>query len=277
MKKYPLITLLLTTLVLAGCVNNVTKDQNVYQSPNNDMDLVISNNDQVINQGDNYDVKVVSLTNIDDTITKYNINELGLLILLDNIYCSEFEKINLSVNSLINYCEDSYGGIIINGNNLLLEISKSNDDIFIDNDLEYLKSLFPSTDTNFLSKVSDSYNQFINNSDLYKYKISFFLMDSLGKDEIARFYLTENLNNITESELYYWNICEAGCPIYSKKIVGNYIVWQWGLNPTTGAGDMCLNVMKPYEKYTGDKQIKCEIIDNIDRIIRSKVVFHLFD
>jgi len=204
----------------------------------------------------------------------YSIPELNLGLIFPEINCKDFIKYNLPLLELNDYCSKYFGGNLIKKDNLIFEVKKSNDDFFIRYDYQYLIELFPSADKELIKKSVNLYNNFIK-EEKNQYRISVFLNDQTSKEEIARWYVTKNIKNITEKELLYWNVCEAGCSVYSKKIIGDYIIWQIGINPSSGAGDMCLRVSVPHEKYTGDEQKRCEIVAIIDRFIGKKVKFIL--
>ncbi|MFA6215151.1 MAG: hypothetical protein WC768_01110 [Patescibacteria group bacterium] len=220
-----------------------------------------------VNQSQN--ANIATSTNI-----IYSIPELKLRLAFPEINCKDFTNYNLPLSELNEYCTKYFGGNIIKKDNLIFETEKSNDNFFVKYDYQYLTELFSNDDKEIIKKSVDLYNDFIK-KEKSQYKISIFLNDQLSKKEIARWYVTKNIENITEKELLYWNVCEAGCSVYLKKIIGDYIIWQIGINPSSGAGDMCLKVSVPHEKYAGDEQKKCEIVAIIDRFIGKKVKFIL--
>ena len=96
-----------------------------------------------------------------------------------------------------------------------------------------------------------------------EYRVVLLLNDSIGNDEVGRWYLTRNTMNLKRDELKYWNFCEAGCNFWPEDILGDYILWEYNLSPSTGAGDKCRRVTKNergnYKAYEGDKQTKCDM------------------
>lgn len=265
-KQVILITLTLALgLGLVGCgkkleeLGNTNANQGLNQNVNQNQN---ANTNLNTNQNQN-----INTTETADII--YNIPELGLKLIFPEIDCNSFVGgYNLPLSELQGYCRRYYNGNLIKKENLVFEVERSNDNFFQGNDYQYLTMLFPHDNKELIKKSVDLYDNFIK-AEKNQFKITIFLSDKIGRKEIARWYITKNTENITEKELEYWNVCEAGCHIHSKKIFEDYIIWQININPSTGAGDMCLSVIKPNEKFQGDEQIKCEIIAITNQSIQS--------
>jgi len=260
---------LVLTLELFGCAKKPISLINTNVNQNQGVNANINQNTSA----------VATSTEGIDTITPadiiYNMPELRLKLTFPEINCKDFTEYNLPLSELHDYCKKYYGGNLIGKDYLVLEVKESTDDFFVQYDYQSLTELFPEDNQELIKKSISLYKDFVKR-EKNQYKISIFLNDKINKKEIARWYITKNIMNITTKELFYWNVCEAGCPIYSKKIIGDYIVWQIGINPSSGAGDMCLSVNTPDERYAGDEQRKCEIAADIDKSIGDLTVFSLY-
>lgn len=165
-------------------------------------------------------------------------------------------------NIIPEFCRKYYNNQdYIAQDNFSLEINRTNDQQYLASDLGLLTS-----EGRFSEPVKKTVlEEYVKKYDAYmqsqpeEYRVSLFLNDKTGKDEVGRWYLTKNTVNLKKDELFYWNYCEAGCPIWPEDVVGDYIIWQYNLNPETGAGNKCWDI---WDKgtYEGDKQTKCEII-----------------
>ena len=164
------------------------------------------------------------------------------------------------------FCRDNYNTLdYIQKDNFILEVNESEDLAYNESEyrikvLEYNYGELMNTEE--LEEYVDKYKTYMQ-GDFEQYKVSLFLEDDIGKDEVARWYFTQNTLGMNNDDLKYWNYCEAGCGLWPKEIKGDYILWESPLDPATGAGNMCWRVGKNergnYEAYEGDEQTKCEI------------------
>jgi len=199
------------------------------------------------------------------TIT--GIPNFNIALSFDKPKCEELHSYSGDDRAEINkeYCNKYYNSDYIEKNNFMLETAKTNDQKYYIGDLELLTSKYKFSEPvekNILREYVKKYNTYIQ-GDLEEYRISLFLNDAVSKEEVSRWYLTKNTMNMKEDELIYWNYCTAGCGIWPKNVIGDYILWEYNLDPATGAGNKCWRVSQNergnYQKYEGDKQTKCDI------------------
>ncbi len=185
----------------------------------------------------------------------YIIDELNIKIDYLDIDCrDQFEE------EIDEFCKKEFGNEITKEN---IEIDFNKTDVsninFVDSWLrpDYIED---SITEEILKDYNTKYDNYTGNLDNI-YKISLRLKNTKEDfQEISRLFLTENTNNLVESDLKYWNYCEAGCPLWPEKIVGNFIVWRFSLDPSTGAGNKCGFTKR---KYSGDDDKMCEAYLNI--------------
>jgi len=202
-------------------------------------------------QQDKTSFLITGIPNLDVTLNfdKPNCAKLGLYSEFDNkylipVFCRKY------------YDNEDY----IGKNNFTLEVNKTNDQEYYASDLRLLTSEYrfsEPVENSILEDYVKKYDTYIQ-SGLEEFRVSLYLDDELGKDEVGRWYLTKNTIGMKKDKLIYWDYCEAGCRIWPKDVIGDYILWEYNIDPSTGAGNKCWSVTGK-GSYEGDKQIKCEI------------------
>ncbi|MCD4704809.1 hypothetical protein K8R66_01900, partial [bacterium] len=232
------------------------------------IDQIQQNQVNSANRNDETSIQTADSSQQKISFTITNVPNFDIILSFDKPKCNELHSYSSDDRLKINeeYCNKYYDSGYIEKNNFILETEETNDQKYYVSNLKLLTSEYRFSEPiekNILEEYVKKYDSYIQGN-LEEYRISLFLNDTIDKDEVGRWYLTRNTMNMKKDELEYWNYCEAGCSIWPKDVIGDYILWVYNPDPATGAGNKCWRVSKNergnYEKYEGDKQTKCDIM-----------------